>query len=58
MGFGQLPPTLFFVDKVKPRETVTTGIEYNKILDFEQSLLLEAISGWECAPFTSIAFDH
>jgi len=28
------------------------------ILHFEQSLLPEAISGWECAPFTSTAFDH
>ena len=53
MGFGQLPPALFFVDKVKPRETITTRIEYNRILHFDQSLLLEAISGWECTRFTS-----
>jgi hypothetical protein len=58
MGFGKLPPALFFADKVKPRETVNTGIEYNIILHFEQSLLPEAISGWECTRFTSIAFDH
>jgi len=58
MGFGQLPPALFFADKVKPREIVTTGIEYNRILHFEQSLLPEAINGWECTPFTSTAFDH
>jgi hypothetical protein len=58
MGFGQLPLALFFVDKVKTRETITTGIEYNRILHFEQSLLLEAISGWECISFTSTTFDH
>jgi hypothetical protein len=58
MGFGQLPPTLFFAHKVKPRETLTTRIEYNRILHFEQSLLLEAISAWECISFTSIAFDY
>jgi len=58
MGFGQLPLALFFADKVKPRETVTTRIEYNRILHFEQSLLPKAISRWECTPFTSIAFDH
>jgi len=58
MGFGQLPLALFFADKVKPRETLTTRIEYNRILHFEQSLLPEAISGWECIPFTSTTFDH
>jgi hypothetical protein len=58
MGFGQLPPSLFFANKVKPRETLTTRIEYNRISHFEQSLLPEAISGWECTPFTSTAFDR
>jgi hypothetical protein len=46
MGFGQLPPALYFADKVKPRESVNTGIEYNRLLHFEQSFLPEAISGW------------
>jgi len=32
MGFGQLPPTLYFADKVKPREVVSTGTEYNIII--------------------------
>jgi len=58
MGFGQLPPALFFADKMKLRETVNVGIEYNRIFHFEQSLLPEAISGWECTHFTSTAFDH
>jgi hypothetical protein len=43
---------------VKPRETVNTEIEYNRILHFEQSLLPEAISGWEFIPFTSSTFDN
>jgi len=58
MGFGQLALALFFADKVNPRETVNMGIKCNKILHFEQSLQPEAISGWECIPFTSTAFDH
>jgi hypothetical protein len=58
MSFGQLPPALHFVDKVKLREAVNTGVEYNRILHFEQSLLPEAISGWDCTPFTSPAYDH
>jgi hypothetical protein len=35
VGFGQLPLALFFANKVKPREVVTTGIEYNMISHFE-----------------------
>jgi hypothetical protein len=57
-GFGQLPPGLFFADKLKPRETVTNSIEFNNILQFEQTALLEAINGWKGIPFTSLAFDH
>jgi hypothetical protein len=43
MGFGQLPPGLFFADKLKPRETINNAIEYNRILHFEQTPLPEAI---------------
>jgi len=53
-----MPPAWYFVDTVKLREGVTTGIEYNRLPHFEQSLLPEAISGWECTPFTSTTFDH
>jgi hypothetical protein len=37
MGFGQLPPALFFADKLKPRETIDNSIEFNRILQFEQA---------------------
>ena len=57
-GLWSVALALFFANKVKPRETVTTIIEYKRILHFEQSLLPEAISGWECTPFTSTVFDH
>jgi hypothetical protein len=58
MGFDQLPLALYFADTVKPREAVNTGLEYNRILHFEQALLPEAISGWDCTPFTSSSYDH
>lgn len=32
IGCGQLPPKLFFADKLKPRESVDTGIEFNRIM--------------------------
>jgi hypothetical protein len=32
LGFGQLPPKLFFADKLKPREAISSGIEFSRIL--------------------------
>jgi len=49
-----MPPALYFADKMK--QSLNTRTEY--ILHFEQSLLLEAISGWECTPFTSTTFNY
>lgn len=57
MGFGQLPPALFFANKLKPREAVSTGVEFNKILQFEQALSAKIITEWDCHPFSSTAFD-
>jgi RNA recognition motif-containing protein len=57
MGFGQLPPCLFFVDKIKPREAVNSGLEFNKILQFERSLPVEIIKEWNCQSFSSSSFN-
>jgi hypothetical protein len=51
MGFGQLPPCVFFADKLKPREAVNSGLEFNRILQFERSLLVEIITEWNCQPY-------
>lgn len=56
MGFGQLPPKLFFAVKLKPREAISSGIEFNRILQFEQALPTEIIQEWNCQPFSSTAF--
>jgi len=57
MGFGQLPPCLFFADKLKPREAVNSGLEFNKILQFERSLPVEIMKEWNCQPFSSSSFN-
>jgi hypothetical protein len=38
LGFGQLPVHLFFMDWVKPRETVNSGLEYDRL----KNLVLDA----------------
>jgi hypothetical protein len=36
IGFGQLPPVLFFADKLKPREVVTTSLEFDKFFNLRK----------------------
>jgi hypothetical protein len=55
-GLGQLPPKLFFADKLKPREAISSGVEFSRILQLEQSLPFEIIRAWNCQPFSSSAF--
>jgi hypothetical protein len=57
MGFGQLPPCLFYADKLKPREALNSRLEFNRILQFERSLPVEIIKEWNCQPFSSSSFN-
>jgi hypothetical protein len=53
LGFGQLPVHLFFTDLVKPRETVSNGLEYDRL----KNLVLDAdtidLEGWIISSFTT-----
>uniref|UniRef100_A0A0A9DMG9 DUF1409 domain-containing protein n=1 Tax=Arundo donax TaxID=35708 RepID=A0A0A9DMG9_ARUDO len=40
MGFGQLPVGLFFIDKLKARQPISSGLEYNWILRLAEDLPL------------------
>jgi hypothetical protein len=56
LGFGQLPVRLFFTDLVKPRETVSNRLEYDRL----KSLVLDAetidLEGWITGSFTTKPF--
>jgi hypothetical protein len=51
--FGQVPARLFFADWVKPRETVSSGLEYDRL----KNLILDAenidLEGWIISSFTT-----
>lgn len=56
LGFGQLPPGLFFANKLRPREVVTQPLEFLGIQQFEVALPQINAEGWKCGPFSSNLF--
>jgi hypothetical protein len=56
LGFGQLPVRLFFTDLVKPRETISNLLEYDRL----KNLVLDAetidLEGWIISSFTTKPF--
>jgi len=57
LGFGQLPPGLFFVDKLRPREAVNQPWESWRIQQFEDALPSINDEAWNSGPFSSNLFD-
>jgi hypothetical protein len=56
LGLGQLPPGLFFANKLRPREVVNHSSEFLRIRQFEDALPHIDAEGWKCGPFTSSLF--
>jgi hypothetical protein len=58
LGFDQLPVCLFFTVLVKPRETISNRLEYDRL----KNLVLDAetidLEGWIISSFTTKAFRH
>jgi hypothetical protein len=52
LSFRQLPPGLFFVDKLKLREAVNHSSEFLRIRQFEDALPQIDAEGWKCGPFS------
>jgi hypothetical protein len=56
LDFGQVPVHLFFADRVKPRETVNSHVEYDRL----KNLILDAenvdLEGWIICSFTTRPF--
>jgi hypothetical protein len=56
LGFDQLPVRLFFTDLVKPRETVTTGLEYDRLKNLVLDVETIDLDGWVISSFTTKPF--
>lgn len=48
IGLGQVPPGLFYADKIKAREPTDGGLEFSRLLQFENALPLINVTDIDC----------
>ena len=58
LGFSQLSIHLFFADLVKPRETVTNGLEYDRLKNMMPDAETIDLEGWLISSFTTKPFNQ
>jgi hypothetical protein len=56
LGFGQVPICPLFANKIKARDTVKSGLIYNRLKDLEPDVSTIDLSNWLIAPITSVPF--
>jgi hypothetical protein len=56
LGLGQLPVHLFFVGLVKPRETINSGLEYDRLKNLAPDAETIDLEGWTISSFTNKPF--
>jgi hypothetical protein len=56
LGFGQVPIYLFFANKIQARDTVKSGLIYNRLKDLEPDASTIDLSNWLIAPITLFPF--
>ena len=58
LGFGQVPPLLFFADKVQIREVISDALAYNRLKNLEPDIDTTQLADWQIMPFSTIPFTH
>ena len=56
LGFGQVPPSLFFVGKVQFREALNSALSYSRLKDLEPDVDMTLLADWQIAPFAATPF--
>ena len=56
LGFGQVPPSLFFVGKVQFREALNSALSYSRLKDLEPDVNMILLADWQTAPFATTPF--
>ena len=57
LGFGQLPPCLFYSDKTKGTALITSNIEFNRVVDLTDNLDLGTFADLIMEPLSSRPFN-
>ena len=56
LGFGQVPPFLFFVGKVQFRGALNGALSYSRLKDLEPNVDMTLLANWQIAPFATTPF--
>jgi len=56
LGFGQVPPLLYFADKVQIRNTIKDTLSYNRLKGLEPSIDTAQLADWKITSFTTVPF--
>ena len=56
LGFVQVPPFLYFTDKVQERNPISTALTYNRLKSLEPVINMTQLADWQIAPLTTIPF--
>ena len=56
LGFGQVPPFLFFIGKVQFRVALDSALSYGRLKDLEPDVNMTLLANWQIAPFATTLF--
>ena len=56
LGFGQVPPSFFFVGKVQFREALNSALSYGRLKDLEPDVDITLLANWQIAPLAATPF--
>ena len=56
LGFGQVPPSLFFAGKVQFKGTLGNALCYSQLKDLEPDVNMTFLADWQIAPFATTPF--
>jgi len=56
LGFGQVPPSPFFVGKVQFRGVLNSALSYGRLKDLEPDVDMALLADWQITPFVTTPF--
>ena len=56
LGFGQVPPLLFFAGKVQFRGALNSALSYDRLKNLEPDVDMKVLANTQAVPFTTALF--
>lgn len=58
LGLGQLPPSLYFLDILKPREGILSALEANRVFSLGNDFPYHSLPIWKLSPIPTILYNE